>query len=1289
MKAVHDTYPVFEANQVLSNLHLNQLFDYLGEQERLTRANLIGIGIACGLTLKLDDATTTLHLAPGCGITTEGYLIVEADPVALTSYREYTLPLDIDYPPLRDKSQPGKPAYPLWELFPAGEPEVTPLSSPADFLTNKAVLLFVELKKEGLRNCSPNDCNDRGSQLVVTVRRLLIAASDLDKVIAEGAAQGSGLTTADLEARMLTRLNLADIRLPRYDVPNSSPTTTEHVLAAFRAVFHNAQLAKNTGEALSAAYEAFKPLLLEQYPADPFGGFNAKLGFLDDAYGNPSQIAFLQYYYDLFDDLLRAYDEMRWKGVELLCACVPSELLFPRHLMLGVPRASGINAGLYRNGFQPACAGDLLRDEFLVLFSRLVEMLDSFTYQPALPKPDTSTPLDKQIRITPSFLGAGAMEDKALPYYYALNGTPPLHQLWSPTRGRRLRANQTLGYRSTEYTPAAPVFVTDPLRFDLEPHNFLRIEGHLGKQYQPVLNTLLTLRTRYRLPIEVVALRTGAFDEDAPLADKDSARFSDLETLFDVLREDVLTTLTEGIRAMYDVAADTGLAAGTPKHYLLKQRAPQFTFDANTVGAWYEKYLTGFMSRPYIEVDQDQIDLNAILMLFCAIFTGTTGLAPKFFAHAVSIYYMTKLAQTLPASLDALSFADFENKCEDLLALTHHFRDQEAAGLVTDDLKQFVPQEALIDHFDQVLYGCNLEAIRALNEEFVRRMRELKQQQVLAYFLQKHPGIQHKAGVPLGGTFIVVYHEDGPQDQNGNGSDFLVAGPRRRTGRQPSRADAVKRAVRRLGSDSRYAGDADFQILISALAGDGAAAGGGIASLSLTALESDPITDLANELPNGTVIADFFLPYRYGGEGGIQYVLPLPPLGLSVALGCTDENGSALATLTPEGGMQPVSYQLDGQPYKKLDGPITLGVGDHTVTIRDSAGAESAQQQVTVPSTLRLGKENYIDDLSAKTYQVSVPVSGGVMPYTSDTGTININNYLGKPVPSGEQVKVVVRDSAGCETSQEYQHEVKPQCDLPCKGIAQRGGYRFWLPDEDAARPFKTFGMEVAAFRFEFKPGEMVDLREGVEEILSNTSADDLNASYDKVVRTWIEKINALIASAIGTKDWLILGYDIKTAGMPVLWIEAFECLDFDIRIDSFYQRPGSPEGGTRFGYDPSATTIQINDSVQVVPAFNVSHIDKCDPERPRTDVCKKLDLQLKITAKLVREAITLDATATGADQPVLYTWEVQDCDPPLALGKTATVRMLARSPFTKAIRLCAYTKDGCLMQATSQINVG
>ena len=57
----------------------------------------------------------------------------------------------------------------------------------------------------------------------------------------------------------------------------------------------------------------------------------------------------------------------------------------------------------------------------------------------------------------------------------------------------RHRANQNLSYRADEYAPAPPPFVTDPLRFDLEPNNFLRIEGHLGKNVQSVLETLLVV----------------------------------------------------------------------------------------------------------------------------------------------------------------------------------------------------------------------------------------------------------------------------------------------------------------------------------------------------------------------------------------------------------------------------------------------------------------------------------------------------------------------------------------------------------------------------------------------------------------------------------------------------------------------------------------------------------------------------------------------------------------------------------------------------------------------------
>ena len=98
MNPTEVTYPVFEANQVLTNAHLNDLFEYLDEQTRLTRSNLIGIGIACGLEVTFE-APGTVHLSKGCGVTSQGYLIVEPDDLDLAFVRSYKLPIDYGYPP--------------------------------------------------------------------------------------------------------------------------------------------------------------------------------------------------------------------------------------------------------------------------------------------------------------------------------------------------------------------------------------------------------------------------------------------------------------------------------------------------------------------------------------------------------------------------------------------------------------------------------------------------------------------------------------------------------------------------------------------------------------------------------------------------------------------------------------------------------------------------------------------------------------------------------------------------------------------------------------------------------------------------------------------------------------------------------------------------------------------------------------------------------------------------------------------------------------------------------------
>ena len=122
-----------------------------------------------------------------------------------------------------------------------------PLNSPAGFLNDKAVLLFLELKRKGLRNCSPNNCDDRGAEVTASVKRLLVKRDDLKKIVAAANALGSGLTSSDLENALLDKLNLPDMRLMRFDVLNSGPTTSNDVFGAFLKVFQAGKLAAATG----------------------------------------------------------------------------------------------------------------------------------------------------------------------------------------------------------------------------------------------------------------------------------------------------------------------------------------------------------------------------------------------------------------------------------------------------------------------------------------------------------------------------------------------------------------------------------------------------------------------------------------------------------------------------------------------------------------------------------------------------------------------------------------------------------------------------------------------------------------------------------------------------------------------------------------------------------------------------------------------------------------------------------------------------------------------------------
>ncbi len=504
-------YPTFEANQVLTSEHLNQLFHYLDDQSRMTRTNLIGIGIVCGLEIKLSG--TKITIGKGCGVTSEGYVINQPDDVDLVGYKNYTLPTELEYSTFKGAASPFT-QFELLELLSLGEPGLIPLTT--TILANKAVVLFLELRKDNLRNCSVNNCDDKGAEVTVTVRPLLISQTDLDKVIAKlQIAKPALKSTTDFESNLLARLNLPDIALPRIDVLSTDLKTSNRLIQATRAALGSSLIANLAG-ALDSACNAFKPLLGDISIA----AAKAKLLTLNTEINNSSKITHLQNYYDFIDDLIKAYDEFRWTGLDLMCMCSPVEGLFPRHLMLGLlPPNSAANPLLYRNRFLASPAVNSCEEKSAVLaqlFKRIVRMIESFNSQPVL-HTFTETVTDKEIRITPTKLGDVPLSQKAIPYYYQnAAGSTPLYQLWNAEKTHRMRAHHNQSYRSFEHAPVAPNSAASPLKYELEPYNFLRIEGHLHKTKQAVMETLNAYKTQYRLPIEIIALETGEVKSKSP-----------------------------------------------------------------------------------------------------------------------------------------------------------------------------------------------------------------------------------------------------------------------------------------------------------------------------------------------------------------------------------------------------------------------------------------------------------------------------------------------------------------------------------------------------------------------------------------------------------------------------------------------------------------------------------------------------------------------------------------------------------------------------------------------------
>jgi len=964
-------YPEFVADQVLTADHLNELFDYLDEQERLTRTCLIGIGIVCGLESLYDG--NTIQITRGVGVTSKGFLIQYPD-TTLMAYRPYKLPDSLN-------SLTPYNGFKMQLLLTStdAKPADALIAGTASFLIDYVVVLFLEADPESLKNCTTNDCDDKGIAVTNTIRPLLVKKSDLTK-----------FTWTDVES---DKLNLSDIILSRFNVPFQSLQTADAVLNEFRKMVTPAVI-HTVSEAYKDVYKTFKPYL---GIAPPFNSMETTLMNIYNKVELNNRI-YWQYLYDFIDDLIKAYRELVDAGNAIAVACCPDQSLFPYHLMLGEATKNSTDGFTpYRNYFIYSPLFNNQKNmvaEVVSLVNRMIQMLQGF----ALPKLEGA-----QIKINPSRWGLAPLSNRAIPYYY----TPvPLVNYWNYQKTKYGKQKTNLSYSSDAYN-TAPVlsYVHDPLLYELEPYNFFRIEGHLGKDYASALANLVGQRQNFSLPFDVIALNVGKSTTGFSAKDV-KCYFHDLESLYKVLLSELLC------KAHHPVCSIAGMQyvefekISELNPVLKKGVLTQPTADINDIQlmASYMMPSSGTamsdaeMKAKVTEIQTDTIVASALnkavytkgtfLKKYCNAAAGTIGarylaLVNKnqsfslpagdppsqnivLFAEFLYQHYfyfidvVEELIGTLwPNTLMDVDPDTFDNKYdafqnETTLLSNHLFHFSTLLQNKIGIADRLTPPQYQLSFIAALLAGvriliqlCIDDQLHALLNEWKKRFNQLQLDRIFSNYSWHHPGLDHKAGVPKGGTFILVYSEIVKEETKPNpggnipGSAPTPDNPAVPPDRpcppidaSPEITETFNKLYLKFGASPDPNDLASLKMIGNAL------------NIGL------PEATQVIPIKNRQVFADFFLPYMCCSDcAPISYVLQtvkpdasVPTIGMQGDTFCNAVSSPTDVLPSPAGGVlsgpgtKPGSLQFD---------PVGLPVGTSVITYTLPDGT-SVSKSVTI-----------------------------------------------------------------------------------------------------------------------------------------------------------------------------------------------------------------------------------------------------------------------------------------------------------------------------------------------------
>ena len=531
-------YEKFRKNQRISHESFNQFLAYFDTQDRLSRALLRGVGVACGFKITPlygrvinTSKIVGVKINQGAGVTTDGTLltlhnIIKKPQGALRStLKDIAIESKVyTHFKVYDNAKSkyghfynGATQIKLWELV--TEAEKTSDHTPIEQLKGVDqlnVLLYVEQYEKELKPCIGIDCDSHGLEVITNLKVVLTDDAGLTEIL----KKDSLFTTYDT-AKLVRELPLLKLKRPILD---ASTKTWKLIRDKYEQIIKEKN--SENKDVLDRLLEASNKI---------FGYFNetnqftkAKVEYWYPKFLEESNMyAGFQHIYNYINDLLDTYEELRSLLVDIQTVCSPDIKSFPKHLMLGKVKPNEIDTKhqFYHN---EVLDHEAKVERVKLLLKRFNEQVTQFNIPyyipPATSRSTWKSAIPTGVRISPS-LQYAELGDKAIPMYYKKSDN--LAYAWNFEATRSRTKNQPMGYYYNHGDPSSRVIsLLTGIVYNHDDKDFYRIEGqlHQGQRFTTVLSGIKNNIKQFNLDFDVIGVSLTDLKDNK---DKDRASYSD------------------------------------------------------------------------------------------------------------------------------------------------------------------------------------------------------------------------------------------------------------------------------------------------------------------------------------------------------------------------------------------------------------------------------------------------------------------------------------------------------------------------------------------------------------------------------------------------------------------------------------------------------------------------------------------------------------------------------------------------------------------------------------------